>query len=105
MLNKCPGDSDLEVKKAKRLEYGAGFMKTAMEFLEGRMAEAERPFLLASGLSLADLQVFTLTDMILAGDFDHIDPGYMDAYPRLMESHRAVKTHSLVADYLANYPN
>ena len=105
ILDKCPHDPDPEVKRAKRLEYGENFMRTAMGFLEKKMSHGSPLLLPSFGLSLADLQLFVLTDMILISEFDHIDPTYMDAFPVLMASHAAVAKHELVVDYRANYTN
>ena len=39
------------------------------------------------------------------GDFDYIDPSYLDKYPALKEHKVALEAHELWTSYIAEYEN
>ena len=104
VLNKCPQDADAEVKKTKREEYAAGWMKATLTWLEAQFAKTATPFL-HEDLGFADLHLYMVVDMVLQGQFDYVPASYMDQFPGLLKSCEAVKASPLVAEYLAAYPN
>jgi len=104
ILSKCPLDDDAAVEKKKREEYAAGWMMTAMMFLENLYASTPGAFLSAD-MTMADLFLFMFVDMIKAGQFDYIDPSYVGQFPTLCAAFEAVKGHDVVTRYLACYPN
>jgi glutathione S-transferase len=103
-LNKCPGGATPEEKKTAREEYAAGFLTTALTALEKRVTPG--PWVAGDDLSIGDLTLLMLTEMICIGDFDYV-PGSLvtDNFPGLVAHRTAVKEHSLLTDYLANYLN
>jgi len=66
-----PKDSDIEVRKEKRLAYSTtGFMHVGMSIIEKRLEASGGPFLLGDRLTLADLYIKTpLADLILDKQF------------------------------------
>jgi len=102
-LTKCPQDADEAVKKAKRQEYAAGKLKSYMDTLSGLLESSGGPFFTGKELTLADLVAkYYLIDMIRTGDFDHVAPEYVDAWPLLLAHNAAVSEHSLVKAYAAS---
>jgi hypothetical protein len=53
ILTKCPQDKDEEVKKAKRLEYAAGKMKSLFDLLGQRAEESSSGWLCGSDMTVA----------------------------------------------------
>lgn len=96
MLNKSPPSSE----KEKREEYAAGFLTGACTMLEGKLGNG---FILGDSLSLADLMVYTVTLMLLSGDWTHIPASFLDAFPKLRDHNALVQGHELVVAYAANY--
>lgn len=96
ILLKTPQDPDKEVKKAKRIEFSSKgkYMHSAMSLVEGRIAESPGPFLLPA-MTMADIYVAGLVAMILGGDFDYIEPSYMDQFPKLVACKEAVEGSDL----------
>ena len=88
----------------RRRRYAAGWMMTAMTWLEKQYAASETPFLQGE-LTMADLFEYMVVDMILQGQFDYVPASYMDQFPQLMKTTAAVKAHPVVAEYLSLYPN
>ena len=104
VLGKCPQDPDNEKKKALREEYAAGWMLRAMTFLEKTYSKTDSAFL-QNTLTMADLHLLMVVDMILLGQFDYVPATYMDQFPKLLAASTAVKAHDVVTAYLASYPN
>ena len=105
VLYKCPFDADEEVKKAKRLEYAEGQMLQNMSYVDSKLAGSSNGFLLPGGISMADLQLYMVVHMIRTGNFDHIEPEYVDRFPNICKNAAAVEADPLIVEYRANYPN
>lgn len=101
-LNKTPGHGlTTEEKKKAREDYANGFLSTALKVLETRI---KGPFLTGSDLTIGDLTIVTLTDMIVEGDFDFVPPSLVsDDFPGLAAHRDLVMNHELVKDYKSNY--
>lgn len=104
VLAKTPSDPDNEVKKAKREEYAAGWMKGAMVLLEKRYSVTASAFLMDE-ICLADFMLWGVVNMIQTGDFDYVDPAYVADYPKLVAAAEAVKSHPITVSYFENYEN
>lgn len=104
LMTKTPHDKDPEVKKTKREEYaeiGKGMLWKGMNLMETRV---EGPFVLGAELSLGDMAITAITDMIMGGDFDHVPATYVaENFPKLEAHSKAVKEHGLMKEYLENY--
>jgi len=103
-INKAPQSKDPEEKKKLREEYAEGFLKTAFTMLSKRLDESG-PFLTGDDISIGDLSIYMLTDMIASGSFDYIDAKYLDNFPSIKTHQDNVKNSPLVTSYLAEYPN
>mmetsp|Transcript_11920 Transcript_11920/g.19756 ORF Transcript_11920/g.19756 Transcript_11920/m.19756 type:complete len:215 (-) Transcript_11920:108-752(-) len=105
-LNKCPHAKDDDEKKKVREEYAQGFLTAAAKLLEQRVGIG--PWVVDDGddLTIADLSVYMLTDMIVQGQFDYVPASFiLEGFPGLAAHRERVKEHALVKDYLANYAN
>jgi hypothetical protein len=60
ILTKCPQDKDEEVKKAKRLEYAAGKMKSLFDLLGQRAEESSSGWLCGSDMTVAGVSPLKL---------------------------------------------
>ena len=60
ILTKCPQDKDEEVKKAKRLEYAAGKMKSLFDLLGQRAEESSSGWLSGSDKTVAGVSPLKL---------------------------------------------
>lgn len=96
-----PKDADAATRAANRAAYQAsGFLRVGMELLEGRLKDSGGPFLLGSNLSLADLYVRSpLCDLFELGQFEGVDAGFADQFPRVRACGAAVLTHPLLKAY------
>jgi glutathione S-transferase len=83
ILTKCPQDPDVEIKKTKRQEYAAGKMKAYFALLAARLTATAGALLLGDSVSIADLSVYYIVDMVRSGNVDHIDGSYVDQWPAL----------------------
>ncbi len=92
------------MKKQKREEYAAGWMKGAMTMMEALYSKTDSAFL-NDTMTIADLFMLMIVDMILLGQFDYVPATYMDGYPKLLAAATAVKAHDLVVEYYKHYPN
>eukprot|EP00931_Biecheleriopsis_adriatica_P104963 TRINITY_DN7956_c0_g1_i1.p1 TRINITY_DN7956_c0_g1~~TRINITY_DN7956_c0_g1_i1.p1 ORF type:complete len:230 (+),score=52.34 TRINITY_DN7956_c0_g1_i1:75-764(+) len=100
-LNKCPqGIDDQAEKKLKREEYAAGPMKNWMGILEKRITG---PFLLGDAVCYADYVVMMLVDMIQVGQFDYVEPSYLEQFPNLLAHWKACKESAPVRAYMEAY--
>ena len=54
---------------------------------------------------MADLQLYMVVHMIRTGNFDHIEPEYVDRFPNICKNAAAVEADPLIVEYRANYPN
>lgn len=105
-LNKTPSSKDEEEKKRLRQEYSQGFLLKALSLLQDRVTATEDPYVVGGQLSIGDLTIVMLTDMILSGDFDFVPPFLiLDGFPSLKTHHDSVMNHELVKEYLQHYPN
>jgi len=104
ILTKCPQDTDEEIKKAKRLEYAEGTMKSRMSLLAQRVEESGSGFMVGSDFTIADVCAYFLLAMIRDGSFDHVPGTYTDAWPKLAALEKKVPEHPLVKAYYEKYP-
>ena len=88
--------------KAKREEYAAGLMTKACTMLESKLMG---DWFVGSAISLADLAVSVMVNMIVTDDWTHVAPSWMDSFPKLKALNLRVREDPLVVDYLAQYPN
>jgi len=102
-LNKAPQSPDPNEKQLLREAYAQGFLSRALGFLEKRLGETD--FYVGSDLTLADLAVYQLTDMILIGQFDHVDPTLIDTFAGIKAHADRVAKHELVVAYKEKYQN
>mmetsp|Transcript_116028 Transcript_116028/g.323168 ORF Transcript_116028/g.323168 Transcript_116028/m.323168 type:complete len:180 (-) Transcript_116028:200-739(-) len=77
VLNKTPRSPDAAECKRLREEYTQGFLSVALKQLDARAAAGT--FILGDGICIADLLLYTLSNMIATGDFDHIPASFLDA--------------------------
>ena len=91
----------VEEKKKAREEYAEGFLSTALKMLESRV---KGPFLIGEVLTIGDLSIVMLTDMIMVGDFDFVPTSLIkDNFPGLAAHHDRIMNHELVKDYTSKY--
>ena len=103
ILNNCPGGDTPEAKKKARLDYAAGKLKVYIDLLARRLEENGGPYVSGSTLTIGDLFVeFMVVNQIKVGDFDYIDPSYIDQWPKLVAFHELVHKHEAVAAYYAS---
>jgi len=99
ILAKTPHAPNPDELKAKREEYAAGWMKTAMTLLNNLYSG---DYLLEE-LTIADLGLHMIVDMIIIGEFSHVPPEYVDGFPNLKSSYAAIKASPLLKSYFENY--
>jgi glutathione S-transferase len=96
---KAPSAADAEEKRRLREAYADGPLAKYCAFLEARVGAAGGPFLAGAALSVGDLSVYWLTDMLVTGDFDYIPSSYLDKFPGLRAHHAAVKASDVFVKY------
>ena len=102
VLSKTPSAAG-EEGKVKRTEYAeSGLLFMVCTMLESKVGD---DWLSPSGMSVADLSVTTLVDMIVTDDFTHVPPSYMDGFPKLKALGERVHKSELVTSYLGAYAN
>jgi len=110
-LGKTPtGAKDDEEKKIQREEYAAGFLSKALALMDKRVETANAagrgPWVSGGKLSIGDLTLVMLTEMILGGQFDYVPASLiLEGFPLLAAHRDSVKGHTLVQEYVKNYPN
>jgi len=69
-----PKDADKDTRAKNREEYHSiGFLRVAMELLEGRLEESGGPFILGEDISIGDLYIRApLGDLFDLGQFESI---------------------------------
>lgn len=97
--NKAPQHSDAETKKKLREEYAAGPLAKYCTFLERKVKAAGGPFVAGAKMSVADISIYILTNMIATNDLDYVPATYLDAYPALLAHHAAVKNSEIVTKF------
>jgi len=105
ILNLGPGAT---AERALREAYAAGPFKRNLDGLAKLLGS--QTFFVDDKLTLADLYVFTVVDLILVGfpngdTFELAPPEYVDQFPTLRSHCEAVRSSALVAEYLKNYKN
>lgn len=102
-LNECwsaaPfGGDDL---KQRREAWMKATESRFLPYFEKRLAEMGGPFFLGKDLSIADLWVYTLCNMVETGFYDHVPKDWLTggAYPGLKTLTDAVREHPLVVQY------
>jgi glutathione S-transferase len=85
ILVKCPQDPDEEVKKKKRQEYAEGKMKSLFNLVAKRIQLNGSGWTAGPKLTIADLALYFVVQMIRSGNFDHVASDYCDQWPELAE--------------------
>ena len=92
-----------EEGKAKRTEYAeSGLLRKALTHFENKLSDG---WLVENDLTVADLSVTTLVDMILTDDFTHVPAAYMDGFPKVKALAERVHASDLVTAYHKEYVN
>eukprot|EP00284_Hemiselmis_tepida_P014223 CAMPEP_0174928928 /NCGR_PEP_ID=MMETSP1355-20121228/26857_1 /TAXON_ID=464990 /ORGANISM="Hemiselmis tepida, Strain CCMP443" /LENGTH=203 /DNA_ID=CAMNT_0016175111 /DNA_START=48 /DNA_END=659 /DNA_ORIENTATION=- len=100
LLAKTPSSQDPAEKKRLREEFAKGFMKLKCDMLEQYCAEAGDNFVSGGkDLTIADLSIQGLCDMVKSGNFDYVDPSYMDAYPKMLALAGRVASSDILKKY------
>jgi glutathione S-transferase len=101
-LNNTPGRGmTVEEKKKAREEYAKGLLSTLLTLLEKRV---KGPFLTGDDLTIGDLSIVMLTDMICNGDFDFVSPSLVtEGFPGLAKHRDLVMNHELIKEYESKY--
>ena len=99
VLTKTPQEPNEAVKKAKRDMYQNGKMKEFFDLLEVRASAVPGDFVLGSTITIADLSVYYLLELIRCGEFDYVEPSYPDAWPALMALEKAVEESPVLKRY------
>jgi glutathione S-transferase len=105
-LDNTPGRGlILEEKKQAREKYAKGFLSTSLSLLEKRVNNYNTgPFLTGDQLTIGDLSIVMLTDMICQGDFDFVLPTLVtEGFPGLATHRDLVMNHQLVKEYASEY--
>jgi glutathione S-transferase len=96
MWSAAPFGGAPEELKAKREAWIAAISGKQFKYFERRLSESGGPFVLGSELSVADLWLFTLADMITTGFFDHVPRDLLEGFPGMNALYKAVKAHPVV---------
>ena len=98
----APVSADKSKLKKDREEYSLrGYMFKAMTALE-KLYKKSNGFA-TNTLTIADLTLYILIEMILTNDFTYVPPSYMNKFPNLKKSYMKVKKSKLLESYLKNY--
>jgi len=100
---RCPGGKDEEEKKAAREAFGAGPLKVGLKLFTQKLSASEGPFILGSQLTLADLWVYFVINMIKVGQMDYVDPKVLDEFPKVMESFKSICDSDVLKKYKEAY--
>jgi glutathione S-transferase len=100
-----PKDEDGDTRSKNREAYHtSGFLRVAMELLEGRLEASGGPFLLGHDISIADLYIRApLGDLFDLGQFDGIPRSFYDSFARVKQCAEAVPEHALLKAYHEQY--
>ena len=100
-----PKDDDKETRSKNRQAYhDSGFLRVAMELLEGRLEESGGPFVLGEHLSIADLYIRApLADLFDLGQFDGVPEEFYTSFPNVKKCAEAVPKHELLKAYHEHY--
>lgn len=96
IMDKAPQDSDKAALKPKREEFAQGRLKMYMKHLQQMVTSSDGPFLLGGKISVGDLIIHGLVGMVLSGNFDFVEPSYMDQFPTLVALSEAVAKDPVV---------
>ena len=96
-----PKDDDKATRSKNRQAYHeSGFLRVAMELLEGRLEESGGPFVLGKNLSIADLYIRApLADLFDLGQFDGVPEEFYSSFPNVQQCAEAVPKHNLLQAY------
>ena len=102
-----PKDEDAATRAKNRQAYHTtGFLRVAMELLEGRLEVSGGPYLLGKDLSIGDLYIRApLGDLFDLGQFDGVPPEFYESFPNIQKCCSAVPEHPLLKTYHEHYTN
>ena len=103
ILDKCPQDSDVEVKKTKRQEYAAGKMNDLCCVLAAKATAFPEKFVCGESCTIADVCLYYFVmDMLRTGNFDYVAADYIDQWPQLTALESRIKAAPVIAEYEAS---
>jgi glutathione S-transferase len=81
-------------------EFIEGPLKVHFTYIQGRI---KGPFFLGEDLSIADLSLYMLINMIVKGEVSYIPASYVKDFPGISANYAAVKAHDVVKAYDCAY--
>lgn len=96
-----PNDPDAAVKLTKRAAWAADKLPRYLALLQARYTASGGPFLLGSAISIADLALVALAQMLTSGQFDGVPTTAMNGYPAIGAAYAAACADADVAEELA----
>ena len=98
IMAKAPQEKDPELKKQKRQEYAAGFLKKVLSLIASRISEGGQ-FILGNELSVADVALYGFLKMLYSGFLDDIPPSYPDQWPEFPRFISAMEANDKFSPY------
>jgi len=102
-----PKDEDKDTRSKNREAFhSSGFLRVAMELLEGRLEESGGPFILGEDISIGDLYIRApLGDLFDLDQFDGVPKDFYHSFPNVRKCAEAVPEHVLLKAYHEHYRN
>ena len=104
ILSKTPKGSSDDETKSLRLEYAAGKMASMMRVLSERLEATGSGFIAGSELTVADILLYALFNMLRTGNFNFVPCDYLDKWPNLVSLERSVPEHQIVKAFYDKFP-
>jgi len=102
LMAKVPGGDTPDVKKKAREEYAATKMKNYTDELSRLIDTNPGTFAVGNSITIADLALFFYTDCIMTGNFDHVDKGYLSAWPSVVAVDALIRKDPVVTNFLGS---
>ena len=101
LLAKAPGGSNEAEREKNRQIYSNGRMKAYMESLERTIQQERGKYTVGDDFTIADLDLYFLTNMISSGKFDYIPPSYLNTYPNMVELNEIIAKHPICTNWMS----
>lgn len=94
----APKHTSNEIKKELREKYSSEQLPKYFGYISQRLKQSGGPFILGNEISIGDLVLFGMIDLIVSGELDYVPVKVLYPWKNILDHYELVKNHHLITE-------